>query len=47
MGAAERASLSPATLATPAELARLLPRRDPRAHKGSTRRALIVGGAPA
>ena len=42
----ERASLSPATLATPAELARLLPRRDPRAHKGSTGRALIVGGAP-
>ncbi len=42
----ERASLSPATLATPSELAQLLPRRDPRAHKGSTGRALIIGGAP-
>jgi NAD(P)H-hydrate epimerase len=44
--APERASLSPAMLATTGELARLLPRRDPRAHKGSAGRALIVGGAP-
>ena len=44
--APERASLSPATLATASELARLLPRRDPRAHKGSTGRVLLVGGAP-
>ncbi len=40
------ASLSPAELATASALAGLLPRRDPRAHKGSTGRALIVGGAP-
>lgn len=44
--APERASLSPAELATAGALARLLPRRDPRAHKGSAGRALVVGGAP-
>jgi NAD(P)H-hydrate epimerase len=44
--APERASLSPAELATRDVLARLLPRRDPRAHKGSAGRVLLVGGAP-
>src|SRR5262245_26761224 len=44
--APERASLSPAELATSDVLARLLPQRDPRAHKGSAGRVLIVGGAP-
>jgi NAD(P)H-hydrate epimerase len=42
----ERASLSPAELASAAVLARLVPHRDPRAHKGSAGRALLVGGAP-
>ncbi len=42
----ERASLSPAELATARALARLLPQRDPRAHKGTAGRTLIVGGAP-
>ena len=44
--APERASLSPAVLATARELARALPQRDPRAHKGSAGRVLIAGGAP-
>jgi NAD(P)H-hydrate epimerase len=33
-------------LATPADMAALLPARDPRAHKGSTGRLLVVGGSP-
>jgi len=36
----------PFTLATGAEIAALLPQRDPRAHKGSAGRVLIVGGSP-
>jgi NAD(P)H-hydrate epimerase len=32
-------------LATPAEMAELVPRRDPRAHKGSVGRVLIIGGS--
>jgi len=36
----------PFTLATDEEIALLLPQRDPRAHKGSVGRVLIVGGAP-
>lgn len=36
----------PFTLATGGEIAALLPRRDPRAHKGSAGRVLIVGGSP-
>ncbi len=36
----------PFTLATPEEIALLLPPRDPRAHKGSVGRVLIAGGAP-
>jgi hydroxyethylthiazole kinase-like uncharacterized protein yjeF len=36
----------PFTLATGEEIASLLPPRDPRAHKGSTGRVLIAGGAP-
>ena len=31
---------------TPADIAALLPSRDPRAHKGSVGRVLVVGGAP-
>jgi NAD(P)H-hydrate epimerase len=41
-----QASLSPAELAGARALAALVPRRDPRAHKGSTGRVLLVGGAP-
>ena len=33
-------------LATPQDMASLLPRRDPRAHKGSVGRVLVVGGSP-
>lgn len=40
------ASLVPAELATARSLAPLVPRRDPRAHKGSAGRVLIAGGAP-
>ncbi len=40
------ASLAPAELATASALATLVPRRDPRAHKGSTGHVLLVGGAP-
>jgi NAD(P)H-hydrate epimerase len=40
------AGLAPALLATADTLASLVPMRDPRAHKGSTGRALLVGGAP-
>jgi NAD(P)H-hydrate epimerase len=36
----------PFTLATDEEIALLLPQRDPRAHKGTVGRVLIVGGAP-
>jgi ADP-dependent NAD(P)H-hydrate dehydratase / NAD(P)H-hydrate epimerase len=36
----------PFSLATAAELAELLPPRDPRAHKNSVGRVLIVGGSP-
>jgi NAD(P)H-hydrate epimerase len=36
----------PFTLATAAEIADLLPQRDPRAHKGSVGRVLIAGGSP-
>jgi hydroxyethylthiazole kinase-like uncharacterized protein yjeF len=36
----------PFTLATDEEIARLLPQRDPRAHKGTVGRVLIAGGAP-
>ncbi len=42
----ERASLSPAELATARAMARLVPGRGPRAHKGAAGRVLIVGGAP-
>jgi len=42
----ERASVLPASLADARTLAPLLPHRDPRAHKGNTGRALVVGGAP-
>ena len=41
-----RAGVSPATLATAHELSRLVPARDPRAHKGSVGSALVIGGAP-
>ncbi len=44
--APERASLSPAELATARAMARLVPGRGPRAHKGAAGRVLIVGGAP-
>jgi len=43
--APERAGLMPAELATPIELASLLPGRDARAHKDTTGRALVVGGS--
>jgi ADP-dependent NAD(P)H-hydrate dehydratase / NAD(P)H-hydrate epimerase len=36
----------PFALATAEEIARLLPQRDPRAHKGSVGRVLIAGGSP-
>ncbi|HVP13909.1 MAG TPA: NAD(P)H-hydrate dehydratase, partial [Terriglobales bacterium] len=36
----------PFTLAEPGEIARQLPQRDPRAHKGSVGRVLIAGGSP-
>ena len=36
----------PFTLATAEEIARLLPQRDPRAHKGSVGRVLVAGGSP-
>jgi NAD(P)H-hydrate epimerase len=36
----------PFTLATDEEIALLLPQRDPRAHKGTAGRVLLVGGAP-
>ena len=42
----EQASLSPAELATAGGLAPLVPAREPRAHKGATGRALVVGGSP-
>src|SRR5262245_1432975 len=42
----ERAGLSAASLATPRALARLVPARDARAHKGSVGSALVIGGAP-
>jgi hydroxyethylthiazole kinase-like uncharacterized protein yjeF len=41
----ERAGLDPARLADPAELRGLLAPRDPRAHKGTAGRVLVVGGA--
>ena len=44
--APERAGVQPVDLASARELAPLVPVRDPRAHKGSTGRVLIVGGAP-
>jgi len=40
------AGVQPAELATLPALAPLVPVRDPRAHKGSTGRVLLVGGAP-
>jgi NAD(P)H-hydrate epimerase len=40
-----RASALPVTLSTPAGSADLLPARDPRAHKGSMGRVLVVGGS--
>jgi len=42
----QRAGITPASLATPRELARLVPARDARAHKGSVGSALVIGGAP-
>jgi NAD(P)H-hydrate epimerase len=36
----------PVELATPMGIAEFIPTRDPRAHKGSTGRVLIAGGAP-
>jgi len=39
------ATPSPVRLATPAAMAALLPARDPRAHKGSVGRVLVVGGS--
>jgi len=36
----------PFTLATDADVAELLPQRDPRAHKGTVGRVLIAGGSP-
>ncbi|HEY6196538.1 MAG TPA: NAD(P)H-hydrate dehydratase, partial [Candidatus Eisenbacteria bacterium] len=44
--ATERAGIQPAELASERELASLVPVRDPRAHKGVSGRALLVGGAP-
>ncbi len=44
--APERAGIQPAELASERELAPLVPVRDPRAHKGVSGRALLVGGAP-
>jgi len=41
----ETAGVSGAELGHPAAFADLVPRRDPRAHKGSAGRALVVGGA--
>ena len=43
---AARAGVEGVELATAAGLAALLPARDPRAHKGSVGRVLVVGGAP-
>ena len=43
---AAEAGVCGASLAVPAGLAHLLPDRDPRAHKGSAGRVLVVGGAP-
>ena len=40
------AGLAPAELGHAAALAALVPLRDPRAHKGSSGRALLIGGAP-
>lgn len=40
------AGVSPAQLGSAVSLAPLVPVRDPRAHKGSAGRALLVGGAP-
>ena len=42
----EQAGVRPAALASARELARLVPVRESRAHKGVAGRALIVGGAP-
>ena len=42
----EQAGIAPAALADARELAALLPVREARAHKGSTGRVLLVGGAP-
>jgi ADP-dependent NAD(P)H-hydrate dehydratase / NAD(P)H-hydrate epimerase len=39
------AMAAPVQLATPAAMAALLPARDPRAHKGSVGRVLVVGGS--
>jgi NAD(P)H-hydrate epimerase len=44
--APEQAGVQPAALASAPELAPHVPVRDPRAHKGVTGRALLVGGAP-
>ncbi len=41
-----RAGLAPVQLGNAAALAPLVPMRDARAHKGSTGRALLIGGAP-
>jgi NAD(P)H-hydrate epimerase len=41
-----RAGVSPAALANARELARLVPVRDARAHKGSVGSVLVIGGAP-
>ena len=43
---AEQAGIAPAALALARELAPLVPVREPRAHKGLTGRALLIGGAP-
>ncbi len=43
--AAVGAGALPVSLATAPEMARLLPARDPRAHKGSVGRVLVVGGS--
>jgi len=39
------AAALPISLATPVDMARLLPARDPRAHKGSVGRVLVIGGS--
>lgn len=42
----EQAGIAPAALSNPRTLAALVPTRSPLAHKGSSGRALLIGGAP-